>query len=110
MDWLRTTDLLVPSQAGTASLPYTSSSVASAKDHWTQIHSTNPLERPNGEIKRRTDVVASSPTRQPFVRLAGAMLLEQNDEWAVRRRYMSLEPLETLSDDAKAKPRRIAAA
>jgi putative transposase len=80
------------------------------KDHWRQIHSTNPLERLNGEIKRRTDVVAIFPNEAAIVRLVGAMLLEQNDEWAVQRRYMSLETLEALSDDPQAKPRRIAAA
>ena len=71
---------------------------------------TNPLERLNGEIKRRTDVVAIFPNEAAIVRLLGALLLEQNDEWAVQRRYMSLETLEGLSDDPKAKPRRIAAA
>ena len=80
------------------------------KEHWAQIHSTNPLERLNGEIKRRTDVVAIFPNEAAIVRLIGALLLEQNDEWAVQRRYMSLETLEGLSDDPKAKPRRIAAA
>jgi putative transposase len=80
------------------------------KDHWQQIHSTNPLERLNGEIRRRTDVVAIFPNEAAIVRLVGAMLLEQNDEWAVQRRYMSLETLEGLSDDPQAKPRRIAAA
>jgi transposase-like protein len=80
------------------------------KEHWTQLHSTNPLERLNGEIKRRTDVVAIFPNEAAIVRLVGALLLEQNDEWAVQRRYMSLETLEALSDDPKAKPRRIAAA
>ncbi|MFZ1104323.1 MAG: IS256 family transposase [Hyphomicrobiaceae bacterium] len=80
------------------------------KEHWTQIHSTNPLERLNGEIKRRTDVVAIFPNDAAIVRLVGALLLEQNDEWAVQRRYMSLETLAALSDDPKAKPRRIAAA
>jgi putative transposase len=80
------------------------------KEHWQQIHSTNPLERLNGEIKRRTDVVAIFPNEAAIVRLVGAMLLEQNDEWAVQRRYMSLETLEGLSDDPQAKPRRIAAA
>src|SRR5262245_60352605 len=80
------------------------------KEHWAQIHSTNPLERLNGEIKRRTDVVAIFPNEAAIVRLVGALLLEQNDEWAVQRRYMSLETLAGLSDDPKAKPRRIAAA
>jgi len=80
------------------------------KRHWPQLHSTNPLERLNGEIKRRTDVVAIFPNEDAIVRLVGALLLEQNDEWAVQRRYMTLETLDGLSDDAERKPRRIAAA
>ena len=59
------------------------------KEHWSQLHSTNPLERLNGEIKRRTDVVAIFPNEAAIVHLVGALLLEQNDEWAVQRRYMS---------------------
>ena len=66
------------------------------RDHWTKISSTNPLERLNGEIKRRTDVVAIFPNDAALTRLAGAILLEQNDEWAVGRRYMSLETLAPL--------------
>jgi transposase-like protein len=62
-------------------------------DHWRQIGSTNPLERLIGEIKRRTDVVGIFPNDAAIVRLAGALLLEQNDEWTVTRRYMSLETL-----------------
>ena len=70
-------------------------------DHWPKIHSTNGLERPNGEIKRRTDVVGIFPNDEAIVRLVGAILLEQNDEWAVQRaRYMTLETIATLSDDA----------
>ena len=78
--------------------------------HRTKLHSTDPLERLNGEIKRRTEVVGIFPNEDAITRLVGAILLEQNDEWAVQRRYMSLETLEGLSDDPKAKPRRIAAA
>jgi putative transposase len=84
--------------------------MAFPKHHWRQLHSTNPLERLNGEIKRRTNVVAIFPNEDAIVRLVGALLLEQNDEWAVTRRYMTLETLDGLSDDAGAKPRRIAAA
>src|SRR5215213_7680979 len=68
------------------------------KEHWPQIASTNPLERLNGEIKRRTDVVGIFPNAAAIVRLAGALMLEQNDEWAVSRRTMSLESLAVLSD------------
>jgi transposase-like protein len=70
------------------------------KDHRPKIHSTNPIERLNGEIKRRTEVVGIFPNEEAIVRLVGAILLEQNDEWAVQRaRYMSLETIAPLSDD-----------
>ena len=69
--------------------------------HRTKLHSTNSLERLNGEVKRRTDVVGIFPNEAAIYRLVGAILLEQNDEWSVQRaRYMTLETIATLSDDA----------
>ena len=59
---------------------------------------TNPLERLNAEIKRRTNVVGIFPNDASITRLVGAMMLEQNDEWSLNRRYMQLEGLQTLCD------------
>jgi transposase-like protein len=68
--------------------------------HRTKLHSTNPLERLNGEIKRRTEVVGIFPNEAAITRLVGAILLEQNDEWSVQRaRYMTLETIAAMSDD-----------
>ncbi|WP_201456059.1 IS256 family transposase, partial [Bradyrhizobium macuxiense] len=68
--------------------------------HPTKLHSTNPIERLNGEIKRRTEVVGIFPNEDAIVRLIGAILLEQNDAWAVQRAsYMTLETIAPLSDD-----------
>jgi putative transposase len=69
------------------------------KAHWAQIASTNPLERVNAEIKRRTNVVGIFPNDPAITRLVGALLLEQNDEWQLQRRYLQLEGLQTISDN-----------
>jgi putative transposase len=73
------------------------------KAHWAQIASTNPLERLNAEIKRRTNVVGIFPNDPAITRLVGALLLEQNDEWQLQRRYLQLEGLQVISDNQPAR-------
>lgn len=70
------------------------------KEHRAKLHSTNPIERLNGEIKRRTEVVGIFPNEAAITRLIGAILMEQSDEWAVQRaRYMTLETMAPVSDN-----------
>ena len=84
--------------------------------HRAKLHSTNPLERLNKEVKRRADVVGIFPAESAIVRLIGAVLLEANDEWAIQRRYMQVEGMAELgppliegdgapADDAQITPR-----
>jgi Transposase, Mutator family len=73
--------------------------------HRTKLHSTNPLERLTGEVKRRTDVIGIFPNEEAVVRLVGAILLEQNHEWSVQRgRYMTLETIVPLMIPSSACP------
>lgn len=70
------------------------------REHRAKLHSTNPIERLNGEIERRTDVVGIFPNEASITRLIGAILMEQSDEWAVQRaRYMPLETMAPVSDN-----------
>jgi putative transposase len=71
-----------------------------AAQHRTKLHSTNLLERLNKEVKRRADVVGIFPNEESIMRLVGAVLMGQNDEWAVQRAlYVTLETIAPLSDD-----------
>ena len=80
---------------------------ASPADHWPKLRSTNPLERVNREIGRRTDVVGIFPNNRSLIRLAASVVIEQNDEWLVGKRYLSQHTLEAiLTDDKKDNDRK----
>ena len=79
------------------------------REHRQKLHSTNPIERLHAEIKRRTNVVGIFPNEDAITRLVGAVLLEQNDEWAVSRRYMTLESIAPVSDNPTVKLPAVAA-
>ncbi|CAK0743549.1 transposase [Azospirillaceae bacterium] len=72
--------------------------------HRTKLHSTNVLERLNKEVKRRSDVVGIFPNEQSIIRLIGAVLLEQNDEWQLQNRYMQVEPMAELYSAVAVEP------
>ncbi len=97
--WHRVADQLRPKVPKLAALmdeaePDVLAYMTFPQQHRAKLHSTNPLERLNGEIKRRTEVVGIFPNEAAITRLVGAILLEQNDEWAVQRsRYMTLETI-----------------
>jgi len=79
------------------------------REHRPQIAGTNPPERVNKEIKRRSDVIGIFPDDEAIVRLVGALMIETNDEWAVARRYMGLESLARINDADHVRPPAAAA-
>jgi transposase-like protein len=105
LQWRKVADQLRPSIPKLARLmneaePDVLAFMSFPTSHRAKLHSTNPIERLNGEIKRRTEVIGIFPNEAAIRRLIGAILLEQNDEWAVQRaRYMTLETIAPISDN-----------
>ena len=112
--WRKVADQLRPKLAKLAALmdeaePDVLAYMCFPAAHRTKLHSTNPIERLNGEIKRRTEVVGIFPNEASIMRLVGAILLEQNDEWQLQHRYMTQETMNGLGDDQTAALAKIAA-
>jgi putative transposase len=111
--WRQIADQLRPRWPKLAALmdesePDVLASMAFPVQHRTKLHSTNPLERLNKEVKRRADVVGIFPDERSIVRLIGAVLLEQNDEWQLQHRYMQVEAMaELLQPGTEADPLRL---
>jgi len=74
--------------------------MAFPSEHWSKLRSTNPLERVNREVGRRSDVIGIYPNDAALIRLAGALLIEQNDDWLVGRRYLSIASLQPVLEGA----------
>ncbi len=73
--------------------------MAFPRQHWTKLHSTNPIERLNKEVKRRADVVGIFPNEDSIIRLIDAVLFEQNDEWQTASRYMMVEAFAQIDNE-----------
>ena len=103
--WRQVADQLRPKVRKLAEMmdqaePYVLAYMTFPKEHRTKLHSTNPLERLNGEVKRRTNIVGIFLNEPAITRLIGSILLEQNDEWAVQRAgYMTLETIAPVSQN-----------
>lgn len=78
--------------------------MAFPQEHWARIYSTNPLERLNREVKRRTDIVGVFPDQESVLRLVGSVLLEIDDEWHVERRYFSQDSMRKLHEPSSDTP------